>query len=266
MKSAPPLVLTLLLAAALARADSAPTQFDPKGSDPQAVAAVDKEQAALGMPDAWRKAHYIEFSFGGARNDTVLSVRRHCWDTWTGRYRVEGTSGKRTGNKKFVLIFDNINDPKTVHVWLNGEKQTADTTLAMWGENGHALYINDTYWMFMPYKMKDPGVHLKWLGAQLDSLSGKNCNAVELSFDNVGLTPKDHYDVWIDQATNMVVKWKYMSGENPENTFITPWEGWMQAGPLMLSTKRPHPGTNMSVVMPDPVASDAVNEKMFEGP
>lgn len=234
--------LTVLLALALplaVHADGAPGRFDPKGSDPRAIAAVDRVQRALGMPGAWRKAHYIEYTFGQAKGDTLLFGRRHRWDTWTGHYRLEGDS--RQTKQHYVVIFPDIADPAHAGVWLDGVKQDADTTVAKWVKLGYGAFINDSYWLLMPYKMKDPGVHLAWFGQQTDSTSGRQYTTVGLSFDAVGLTPGDRYTVWIDPATSMVARWKYISGANPDQTMVSAWEDYHQVGPLRISGAGPSP-------------------------
>ncbi len=257
------ILLALAGFATLASAEGAPKAFDPAGSDPQAIAAVDQAQHTLGMPESWHKAHYIEFTFGSARNDSLQGKgRHHCWDTWTGRYRIEGDS--RQMKKHYIVIFKNINDPTSAQVWLDGEKQ-ADSTNQKLGKQLYGAYINDTYWLLMPYKMKDPGVHLKWLGMETDSTCMKTCAKVKLSFDEVGLTPKDHYWVYINPEDHMITSWKYFAGEG-DQTLVTTWEDWQAHGPLLLSGKRKMPGQPTSMVMGDLVASETVKESAFEGP
>ncbi|HVP38521.1 MAG TPA: hypothetical protein VMS93_04985 [Candidatus Saccharimonadales bacterium] len=261
------LVSAALLAAAatLAQASDPPTRFDPAGSDPRAIQLVDSVQQALGMPGAWRDAHCIEFTFGQARGDSMLAPgRRHCWDTWTNRYRVEGFA--KSLGKSYVVIFGNVNDPHTARVWLDGQLQTADSTVSKFAQAGYGAYINDTYWLLMPYKMKDPGVHLRWMGAQRDSASGADYEAVGLSFDKVGLTPLDHYTVWIDPATHRVAKWQYFDGQHPGNTMIAGWEDYREAGSLWISQRRPILGHPVAVVLRDVAVSSSVPEAKFQGP
>ena len=260
------LLLCLGLATAARAADSpAPSAFDPKGSDPGAIAIVDRMQQALGMPDSWKKAHYMEFTFTQARNDTVTGKgRHHCWDTWTGRYRVEGFS--RQLGKPYVVIYGNIEDPASARVWVDGQEQTADTTRLKFGKQLRGAFINDSYWLLMPYKMKDPGVHLKSMGVMNDSTTTmKPCDVVQMSFDNVGMTPRDHYWVWIDQASHRVSQWRYFSGDSP-TIMTTGWDGYETDGSLTLSGKRHIDGEPNSIVLKDLVVSEQVKEAAFTGP
>jgi hypothetical protein len=170
MRRALAVSLCLLCISLSARAADSPARFDPAGSDPEAVAAVDRVQQALGMPEAWQAARYIEFSLGQARGDSLLALpRSYSWDTQTNRCRVEGAS--RSAGKHFVVIYGDVNDPGTARVWLNGELQAADSTVALFGAAGHGAFLNDTFWLLMPYRMKDPGVRLGWRGVQRDSAS-----------------------------------------------------------------------------------------------
>src|SRR5439155_2588311 len=57
-------------------------------------------------------------------------------------------------------------------------------------KSAYARFINDTYWLLAPWKIFDPGVHLSYDGEK-PCPGGGMCDVLKLSFDNVGLTPKD---------------------------------------------------------------------------
>ncbi|MEJ1710186.1 hypothetical protein, partial [Escherichia coli] len=52
-------------------------------------------------------------------------------------------------------------------------------------ERAKNIWINDSYWLVMPFKLKDTGVTLKYLGQ--DTLRGlPYYNVLQLTFQNVG--------------------------------------------------------------------------------
>src|SRR5262245_25883368 len=159
-------IAVLAVLAALSHLASA--QENPS---PQAVA--DKVMKALGGKEAWDKTHYIHFTFAGRRT--------HWWDKWTGRYRVEGQNKE---GKKYVVL-ENINT-KEGTAYLDGQKAEGDQAKQLL-EAAYGAWVNDTYWLLMPYKMKDPGVNLSYAGQE--TIDGKTYDKLALSFEHVGLTP-----------------------------------------------------------------------------
>ena len=101
----------------------------------------------------------------------------------------------------------NVNS-KEGRAWVGG-KELAGAELKEALERGYGAWVNDTYWLLMPYKMTDPGVTLKYAGEERGA-NGAMYDKVNLSFDNVGLTPKDTYWVWVNRDTGMVDRWDYV--------------------------------------------------------
>ena len=68
-------------------------------------------------------------------------------------------------------------------------------------------FINDMYWLAMPWKWMDPGVNLKYLGPKT---RGKDTyDVVELTFGQVGLTPGDRYQAFVSQSSHLMTHWEY---------------------------------------------------------
>ena len=123
-------------------------------SDPKAVAIADKVMQALGGADAWNETHYLRFDFAVDRGGKTLVRRAHTWDKWTGRYRLEAKT--KDGDPYVVLM--NVNT-KEGSAFLKGKKLEGDEAKKAVDE-AYGTWVNDTYWLIMPYKMKDPGVIL----------------------------------------------------------------------------------------------------------
>ena len=122
--------------------------FNTAGSDAQAIALADSVMAAMGGREAWDNTRYIAWNFFGRRT--------HVWDKWTGNLRFEPQAGK--------VILMNINT-KEGRVFQNGEEVTDAEAVAGDLDAGYKAWVNDSYWLAMPYKLKDTGVTLKYVGA-----------------------------------------------------------------------------------------------------
>jgi len=230
----------------------------PSASNARATAVADRVMVALGGKEAWDKTRFLRFSFGSER-DGKFTGRTHTWDKWTGRYRVEGQT--REGDPFLVLM--NLNT-RQGSAWLKGRKLEGDE-LKQQLERGYGMWVNDTYWLLMPYKMKDPGVILAYAGEEKGA-SGAMYDKVKLTFDNVGLTPKDTYWVWVNRDTGMVDRWDFvLKGESvPPSTFM--WTGWKKYGGIMLAGERMNPKEGRKLLLPDIAVLESVPDSVFTSP
>ncbi|RMF56260.1 MAG: hypothetical protein D6748_13930, partial [Calditrichaeota bacterium] len=146
--------------------------FNQKDSDPRAIEIADRVMQALGGRDAWDNTRYLQWRFFGRR--------LHIWDKWTGRLRLE--SGD-------LLILMNINT-RTGKVWKEGEAITHPDSLQKYLDFGYKAWINDSYWLLMPYKLKDTGVTLRYAG-EAKTEDGRIADILHLTFKDVGVTPQN---------------------------------------------------------------------------
>jgi hypothetical protein len=105
-------------------------------------------------------------------------------------------------------------------------------------EDAYSLWVNDSYWLVMPFKMRDPGTHLRYARLARDAAAGDH-DVLELWFDpGVGLTSKDRYWVFVNRRTHLIDRWEYLlEGSEPPPVGAT-WEGWLPIGPLRLPMLR----------------------------
>lgn len=194
--------------------------FDQEGSDLIATLIADKTMIAMGGREAWDNTHYIAWNFFGNRN--------HIWDKWTGDVRIEEP-------KKNITYLMNINTNEG-RVQKNGIE--VKDSLDYYLERGKALWINDSYWLVMPFKLKDSGVTLGYLREDTTQL-GEKSDVLSLSFKQVGLTPQNVYNVWVNVDTKLITQWSfYRDSTMSEPNFITPWADYQQYGEIMLSGDR----------------------------
>src|ERR1700752_4749779 len=158
--------------------------------DPKADAVGHDLIAAMGGMPAWEKARQFRFDFVVVRENKEVARFAHAWDRYTGDYRVSGVDKSGAG----YLVLFNVNT-RQGRAWVNGvEVQGEEKTKRL--EAAYRRFINDTYWLLAPWKIFDPGVHLAYDGEK-PCPGGGTCDVLKLSFENVGLTPRDLYWMWI---------------------------------------------------------------------
>lgn len=204
--------------------------FDLAGSDAQAIAIADQLMDRLGGRAAWDNTHFVTWNFFGNR--------RHVWDKFTGDIRIEGTD---RDTEKPYLILMNL-DTKEGRVWSDGKELTDPQAIAERLEYGESVWINDSYWMFMPYKLKDTGVTLKFLGEKTMQ-DGRAAKTLQLTFKGVGRTPENKYYVYVAHDSGLVEQWDFFdSADKTEPRFQNPWHNWQTFGNILLSDNRGESG------------------------
>ena len=196
--------------------------FDLANSDPAAVELADSIMAAMGGRKNWDEIRFISWNFFG-RRDLV-------WDKTEGNVRIESAPDS-------VIYLVNINSLKG-RVKIKGQELTEPDSLQKMLAKGKSIWINDSYWLLMPFKLKDSGVTLKYLGEDTTS-TGLNCNVLELTFKNVGDTPQNKYRIYVDLHDNLVKQWAYYKDASQDSASqIWPWDNYKQYGDILLSADR----------------------------
>ena len=126
----------------------------------------------------------------------------------------------------------------TGRVQLNGQPVTDPQQLKEAIDKGKQIWVNDSYWLVMPYKLKDSGVTLTYAGK--DTMpGGGEAEALELRFKEVGFTPENKYRVYVDPADSLVKAWAYYEKADMESpNFTTPWVDYQRYGNILLSGNR----------------------------
>jgi hypothetical protein len=210
---------------------------------------------ALGGEEAWNATRYLRFDFAVERGGKTLMRRAHTWDKWTGRYRVES----KDKDGRDVVIVMNLNT-KQGSATADGVPVTGEE-LRRALVDGYAWWVNDTYWLLMPYKMRDPGVVLTYAGQE--KKGGETWDTVRLTFEGVGLTPKDRYWVHVNAKTGLVDRWEFVL--NGEKAAPTPfeWKGWRTYGAIRLADDRVNPKDGTRINFPVLETPAAVPDDVF---
>jgi len=190
--------------------------------DARASSIADSVIVMIGGKQNWDNTRYLHWNYFGRR---IL-----WWDKWNGNVRIEIPA------KKLVLL-SNINT-KTGKAFRNGVEITQADSVAYFNDRAYKILINDSYWLAMPFKLKDPGVNLTYMGTVKDS-SNNDCFLLKLTFNNVGVTPQNMYHVWVNKKNYMITQWAYYEKSSDDTaSIINPWNTFQKYGNIMLSGDR----------------------------
>lgn len=203
--------------------NNAPAEgFNAEGSDAIAILLADQVMNSMGGRQKWDNTNVIYWNFLGSR--TLL------WDKQNNRVRIDIPSRE-------LAIALNMDD-MTGRVWKSGEELTAQDSLTKYLEQGRRMWINDSYWLVMPFKLKDSGVTLKYLREDI-TMAGEKADVLGLTFEGVGVTPQNGYEVWVDMDDRLVRQWAYYSDASQEEAnFVLPWTDYKSYDGLLLSGER----------------------------
>lgn len=209
------------------------TVFSAQGqSETEKAKTIAKEViTAMGGVENYNNTHFIQWDFG---------KRTLFWDKWTGDVRVENP-------EKSQVILVNINT-------LNGKAYENGSLVEDEKKNKKLLkqaknwWINDSYWLVMPWKLQDPGVTLKHV--KVAALpNGKKADILQLTFESVGVTPNNKYWVYVNQEDHLIKQWEFFKNFNDaEPKFSKPWDNYKKAGNILLSYNRSDFGPKNVVV------------------
>jgi len=230
MKTLIPVLVLALIASAcnpkeasktLAEQNPAAAGFDLAGSDPAAVELADSIMHAMGGRENWDKTRFISWNFFGRRDLT--------WDKQEGRVRIESQPDS-------TIYLVNVNTG-VGRVRIKGTEITEPDSLKKLLDKAKSIWINDSYWLVMPFKIKDSGVTIKYMGE--DTLVGQRFNSLVLTFNEVGVTPQNKYKLYIDKKEKLVRHWAYYSNASQDTaSFIRPWDNYQKYGNILLSGDR----------------------------
>lgn len=174
--------------------------------DPQAEKIARTMMEAMGGEEAWKGAPFVRFDFKVTANGKAVADNLHLWDRKGGRYRLERMP---KDGKQEVILFNvgTYESNKEGSAYVNGKKSEGETARKA-VDSAYASYINDMWWLAMPWKWFDQGVNLKYLGSR--NRGRETDDLVELTFVHVGLTPGDMYHAFVSRRSHLMTHWKYV--------------------------------------------------------
>ncbi|MDH3626269.1 MAG: hypothetical protein OEV00_12035 [Acidobacteriota bacterium] len=191
--------------------------------DERSLALANSVMEKMGGQEAWETTRFLQWDFFGGRT--------HHWDRYSGDVRIEATFEDQE-----YLFLMNINSRKG-QVFKNGELLPEGEELDAALQQGYEVWVNDSYWMVMPYKLLDPGVSLAYLGERVME-DGTEADVVTMTFgDGIGVTPQNRYDLFIGKVSGLIEAWSfYADAADEEPRFTLPWADWKRFGKILLAT------------------------------
>lgn len=201
--------------------------FDKQNSDKKAIAIADAVMKAAGGRKNWDETRLITWNF--------FNRRQLYWDKKTGDVRIDYDNGKFN---VLLNVYNKEGEPLKGKVRKDSVEITQADSLQKYLKRGKSIWINDMYWLCMPFKLKDSGVTLKY--AREDTVQGgKKADVLTLTFKAVGDTPQNKYEVYVDKGSRLVAKWAYFEKATQDSAnFALPWLDYQKHGNLLLSGNR----------------------------
>lgn len=215
----------------------------------------------FGGPQAWQQLPYLRFDFAVEQNGQRQPVASHLWDRQSGDYRVEWRAG---ADSVYTALF-NVNTQEG-QVYLNGDSVASARNQELL-DQAYRRFINDTYWMLAPVKLFDPGVNRSYVA---DS-SSDSLGVIRLSFEDVGLTPKDRYWLYADRETGRLDRWGFiLQGQSRNTPSLFRWTDYERfstpAGTLRVATRKEALGGQRAILTDQVRMPEEVPQEMFTDP
>jgi len=190
--------------------------------DDTSIALADNVMEANGGAAAWNATRYIQWNFFGSR--------KHIWDKKTNDLIIESLKDK------YLIKLNLANNEGSV--LYNGIQHTEPDSLAKYIEKGKQMWNNDSYWLLLPYKLRDPGVDLKYLGKGTFE-DRDDIDKIEMTYTAVGDTPNNKYHIYIHPESHRIIQWEFFPDASDEKPrFATPWTEYKQYGNIWLAGSR----------------------------
>ena len=223
-------VTRALTAAALLVAAACSTSAGPAdGSAAEAASAIDSIAAAHGLA-RWSDVERLDFTFAVDVADTTR-VRR----AWTWYPRADSVTLATDGRTVAYV-----------------RSEPLDSV----GRAADAEFVNDTYWLLMPFYLvwSEDGYERAVTYRDTMPLSGALGTKVTVQYRaEGGYTPGDAYDLYVDDGYRLR-EWVYRRGGQPAPSMVMDWGGYEDLGGLVLPTDHrgegpvriSHPGTRVT--------------------
>jgi hypothetical protein len=248
----------------------------------------------LGGQDAYEKCRYVEFTWTYEHEGDAKAARSHTWDRYEGDYVLEFTDSRTNDEYK---VYFNVNTRTGVAV-KNGTAVGEDEN-AQLVERAYSMFANDTYWLLLPMKLRDPGARLQYVGhasktgdrdiqepaprywvnltkeeeveAHKERLQKSEKGTGDLHtlvvlhlwfFREVGLTPGDKYWLYVTHD-GAIVGWRYVLEGGDEGEWE--WTDEKDCGMgITLPTKKVSADGSKTVVFPDVKFRETMDRTVFQ--
>ncbi len=247
-----------------AATQSTPAAFDASKSEPKAVAIADQVLAAVGGEAAWAKARQLSWTHKVTIDGKEVVNAHHDWDRWNGRHRYTKTDA--VSKAELMVAYEIFGD--AAHGEIDGRSDIArEQVTQMKGEAVKRLQV-DAYLLTMPYRLKDPGVTLKYAEERAEPAAPETpvYDVLKVTFDpGVGPTPGDVYYVIIGKDDHLIRHIEFVEQGKADNERIGyRFEEWQDVNGLKISTRRQNIGyAAEKVEISDIVITDEPSDDLY---
>jgi hypothetical protein len=239
--------LSLSLAACGAARTAPATQstlkaFDTSKSEPKAVEISDGVLAALGGEAAWNNAKEIQWTQLIVIDGALQDWGYHSWDRWNARHQYKRLYADGNASVAMHELYT-----ETGTAYIEGPKGRVEQTKEDQRniiKEAKKRFDLDTYIMFLPYKLKDPGVKLKFSEERQEEGAPGDApmkyDVIQITFDEgVGPASGDTWYLSVDKETKIPNMVEHVSAGKPDNErggFLL--EDWKDVGGIKLAMRR----------------------------
>ncbi|MBC8081946.1 MAG: hypothetical protein H7Z21_01935 [Hymenobacter sp.] len=195
--------------------------FDQAGSDARAQALADQVMRQMGGYPAWQQTRLLGWDF--------LDGSYQLWDKKTGDFHWQKDS----------LVANYNLTTKQGQVYRAGQDISGTEEGRKLLEQMYPTWVNNSWWLLLPFKLKDSGVTLTYKGPGTLMDGSTPVEVLNMTFKNVGVTPDNKYEVLINPKTNLVEEWAYFpKATDAQPAFRRRWMEYRPYGRLQLATDR----------------------------
>jgi hypothetical protein len=143
---------------------------------------------------------------------------------------------------------------------------TGDKELRALRAQAEAAWMNDSFWLLAPFRLRDPGVRLAYDGTANES--DKDWDRITVTFDRADIAPRDRYQIFVNRATGLIDRWTFVPERRPAGSkpVAFDWSGWRQFGGIQLADLRREVGSARRISFPQLAVSDELPPETFSSP
>ena len=250
-----------------AATQTTPAAFDASKSDAKAIEIADQVITAVGGEAAWAKARQISFTEKIILDGQEKIVVHHDWDRWNGRHRYEKQDP--ASKVEVMVAYELFGDAAFGKI--DGKDDIPRETVGVLKGEAQQRIALDSFTLLLPFKLKDPGVTLKYVEERADPADPTKpvYDVIRMSFDaGVGLSPGDVYYVVVEKQSKLIKHIEMVSAGKPDDQRVGySFQDWQDVNGLKLSLKRQNIGYAGEVLQfSDVKIATEINDNLFVAP
>lgn len=187
MKLLKPIVLAAILFLAEFASAQNPTQI------------INEMEGALGGWNKLYRLHDVEYTY------TYHSLTKNTKDVSLERYIFKGEQSWANYSEHKVNVFTEL-DGEITQSYVNGMSKSVMNGKEIQDLKGKPstefMRKTNFYWLFMMFKLNDPGVQNRYLGSE--KVDGKDYHKIEITFDDKSKPQHDSYIIYVNKETKLV--------------------------------------------------------------